>query len=345
VTPRHVSKSLAFVVAIASVLVGIASPATADHHEEDDEEDLGGCDEPNPDDCDITLGDQNMLNPGPAPESEPASSPQPDGGGDGDGDGDGGSDEPPEAPQPEQGECLDPAPFPSTSGGQYEILSEQAGERENDDDVLWAEYCGLYHVGTAIPTMWMNPEWRPAAETDEAAVEQALLTDVYAQITGNLPDPVVSTNPGEGQASIVNVPTFISVTNWPSSGEITQEEGDCDTDGAVCVIVTAEPHLVFVPGEPESTPKDCQGPGEPYDPGLWEDDPYVQAAWDETCTHTYRLRTGVDDRPEVWDAEVEIHWAITGYRGTTGVTEDLEPVVTSEPVPLEVNPINAVVTD
>lgn len=62
------------------------------------------------------------------------------------------------------------------------------------------------------------------------------------------------------------------------------------------------------------------------------------------------LRTGTDDRPEKWLAEVSIDWTITGYQGSTGTTVELDGVT---PIPprgsmrsaLSALPVPATVTD
>jgi hypothetical protein len=148
------------------------------------------------------------------------------------------------------------------------------------------------------------------------------------------------TNPAENQASIVNVPTFVHIENW--TGVYETDDACSPVNPDFCISAVAEPRMIFDPGEPGVDPIECQGPGEPYDPGLWEDDPYVQADWAETCTHTYTSRTGTDDRPDEWPAEVTVIWDITWDPPETDGTQVVE--LTTE-IPQEVTEINAVVTD
>jgi hypothetical protein len=176
------------------------------------------------------------------------------------------------------------------------------------------------------PFRWVAPA---AAPTPVVVAQGA-----YEQMQGRMPDPEVSTDPPLGTGSIVNVPVFVSVTNWQPAFSITR------VLAGVPVTVTATPQLVFDPAEPGAGPQLCAGAGRPYDPngpGLW-----AQAAAPGACTHIYRYRTGVDGRPAAGAGTVTVRWSISWLAGDG--SGGLFPVVNrTTAVPRSVDEVQTVV--
>ncbi|HEY8527849.1 MAG TPA: hypothetical protein VIL48_22995, partial [Acidimicrobiales bacterium] len=109
----------------------------------------------------------------------------------------------------------------------------------------------------------------------------------------------------------------------------------------VCVSLAAEPTLTFDPGEPGSSPIECDPPGTRFDPN--GPDPEVQAAAPGACAYVYRYRTGTDDRPDAWPATVNVTWDISW---TAAGAEGTFPAQTlSTGVPREVDEVQTVVRD
>jgi hypothetical protein len=216
-------------------------------------------------------------------------------------------------------------------------------ERPESDAYLVSVACRDPNIDCDTDCVYDQPsgegyQWRYPGEGPVTTAADLVAT-IRAELDELLPAPIVETNPGEGQDAIVNVPTFVYVTNW--TGTVT-ETACAPEDDTFCITGTAEPRMIFDPGEPDADPVDCAGPGQPYDPDHREDDPFVQAEWEETCTYEYTMRTGTGDRPAEWPAEVTVTWDVTWDPADTVGTEFVEQ--TTE-VPLSVTEINAVVTD
>lgn len=195
--------------------------------------------------------------------------------------------------------------------------------------VTWQVWC----IGSANPGgSFGGPyRWVPGVAAPTPA---EIAAGLYEQIQGRMPEPVVVTNPPLGVASVVEVPVFVSVTNWQATISVT------DSVTGIPVTVTATPKLLFDPGEPSSGPKTCIGPGRPYEPGggdLW-----AQAAQPEACTHVYLHRTGAEGRPGEWPGVVNVRWAITWAAGD-GSGGSFPAVNRTTAVPRAVEEVQAVV--
>lgn len=213
----------------------------------------------------------------------------------------------------------------------FDAVEADVPPRPSPTAVLQVEVCGAMETTGLMSVEWVEPgeEGDPTAD---------LLDTVYARVAGNLPVPELGANPRLGGAAVVNWPTFVRVENW--TGVFTDQ--GCNGSGDFCVYVEATPTMTFDPGD-GSDPVECQGQGELYDPGSVES-PWEQAEWDETCTHIYRQRTGVDGRPEAWPGVVSVTWAIT-YTSDSGDSGTLEPVTHSADLAREVQERQAIVTD
>lgn len=167
--------------------------------------------------------------------------------------------------------------------------------------VVWQAYC--IDAPSAGSTYGGPYRWVDAAAPPTPA---EIAAGLYEQIQGRMPYPVVVTNPPLGVPSVIEVPVFVTVTNWQSSISVS------DAVAGVAVTVTATPQLLFKPGEPGSAVKSCAGPGRRYDPGA---DLWAQAESAEACAHVYMQRTGAEGRPATWPATVTVRWTITWAAG------------------------------
>jgi hypothetical protein len=151
-----------------------------------------------------------------------------------------------------------------------------------------------------------------------------------------LPAPTVAATPEPGVAAFVGYPSFVSVTNW--TGVVRDRE--CDPTGALCVAVTAMPSLRWSTGEPDAPVVECAGPGTRFDPAGGHPD--VQAAAAGACAYPYRLRTGVEGRPDAWPGVVSVVWGLA-WSSTSGAAGSLPAVEKSAPVPRAVDEVQTVV--
>jgi hypothetical protein len=165
---------------------------------------------------------------------------------------------------------------------------------------------------------------------------EQLASIIRVRLEGSLPAPTVESTPVAGVAAFVGYPSFVSVTNW--TGVVRDRE--CDPSGLLCVSVTATPSLRWSPGETNAPVKECVGPGVPFDPAGAHPD--VQAAAPEACAYPYRLRTGVDGRPDAWPGVVTVAWELV-WSSTSGAGGSLPPVEKSASVPRAVDEVQTVV--
>lgn len=183
----------------------------------------------------------------------------------------------------------------------------------------------------AMGARWLPGDAAPAPPTPD---EVALI--LYARVQALMEAPQLATNPPVGSPAVVDVPVFVEVTNW--RGTIT----DSQCVLLVCVEMTATPSLEFAPGEPQAPAVVCEPPGSRFDAA--SGDAVAQAAVPGTCTHTYRLRTGVQSRPEQWPAEVTVRWAVS-WTSNVGVSGTFPALVFSTSAARAVDEVQTVVAD
>lgn len=219
-------------------------------------------------------------------------------------------------------------PYPIPAG----VVPDRPAGVSPDASMYW-EIClnsvGQEYVGPG-GAQWIEPAQVPAPSPAQVA------TQLRVQVAASLMDPVVATDPPEEDASIVTVPTFVSVTNW--QGEVVED--GCDASGTVCVTITATPTLTFDPGEPGAQVVACEPGGTRYDPA--GPPPDEQAAADGACAYPYRRRTGVAGRPTAWTASVTISWDVSWEGG--GRTGTFTDISATEVVDRQVDEVQAVVT-
>lgn len=195
--------------------------------------------------------------------------------------------------------------------------------------VVWQAYC----IDSANPGSTFGGPYRWVV-ADAPPTPAEIAAGLYQQIQGRMPYPVVATNPPLGVPSVVEVPVFVSVTNWQPTISVT------DSVTGIPVTVTATPQLLFKPGEPGSGTKACTGPGRRYEPGggdLWD-----QAAASGACTHVYLHRTGADGRPGEWPGVVTVRWSIT-WSAADGSGGSFPAVDRATAVPRAVEEVQTVV--
>jgi hypothetical protein len=182
--------------------------------------------------------------------------------------------------------------------------------------VTWQGWCtdvnSRVDVGASGPYRWLPADAPPPVPTP---AEIAL--SAYQAIQGRIPDPVVATNPPVGVDGVVNVPVFVTMTNWQA--ELVETR---DLLGNT-VTVRATPEMVVSAAEPSGEMRVCPGGGRPYDPAAG--DMWVQASAPGACAVTYQRRTGVEGRPDRWPSTVTVRWSIS-WSATSGES-GLFPVV------------------
>lgn len=151
-------------------------------------------------------------------------------------------------------------------------------------------------LGPYLPT-WLGPGEAVLPSPAEVAA------DVWAEVSADLPDPVVAADPAVGTPALLDVPTFVHVENWLDP----YFEYGCDDTGVVCVRLILTPALTFDPGDGTGEIA-CEPGGTTYDASMGN--PRDVAAADGACAHAYPQRTGVPGRPEAWTGEVTVTWTV-----------------------------------
>lgn len=208
------------------------------------------------------------------------------------------------------------------------------GRPPEGEDVIWQGWCYKQRPGSPVYYFQGPFRWLPVGDPAAVVTLEDVAADAYEAIQGRMPEPTVVTSPPAGVDAVVDVPVFLTVTNWQVE---LVETGDLLGD---VVTVRATPALVFSPAESGAEAVVCSGPGRVYDAALG--DLWAQAAAPDACTYTYRHRTGVDGRPVEWPSVLTVRWSIswTSESGDGGVF----PVVDrSEPIPRGVGEVQAVV--
>jgi hypothetical protein len=205
------------------------------------------------------------------------------------------------------------------------------------DVTVFADY-GLDHPPPGVEIQWQSYECSDGSPKTNyrwvfTVPPTQTANDILVRIERGLEPPKVESSPPIGTASIVTVPMFISVANW--SGVIA--ESGCG--GGICVTVTATPVLTFDPGEPGSKAQACTASGTKFNRAL---PPVPQASAPGACTHTYKLRTGAEGRPNEWPATATVRWSIA-FTSTVGQSGVLPAVVRSVAIPRSVQEVQTVV--
>ena len=165
---------------------------------------------------------------------------------------------------------------------------------------------------------------------------------VWAEVQAELTAPALETWPPQNMSSVLRLPSFVAVTNWPDGGAI--ERGPV-CDNGTCVALQATPALSYDPGDGTGA-IDCEPGGTIFD--RHGADPEVQARGD-ACAHAFERRTGVGSRPDAWPGEVSITWTAAWQEvldgGAVGETGEFDPVVLSTDLPRVVTEYLSFVTE
>jgi hypothetical protein len=199
--------------------------------------------------------------------------------------------------------------------------------------VVWQAWC--YSRRVALQQFRGPFRWLPAGDAASLTAEDVARA-AYDRLKGRMPTPEVVTTPPPGVEAVVDVPVFVTITNWQT--EIV-DGGDLLGNA---VTVRATPALLVDPAEPGASAFECSGPGRPYDPAggdLWQ-----QAAADGACTHTYRHRTDVDGRGQEWPSTVTVRWTIT-WSADSGEGGTFPAVNRTVSIPRSVDEVQAVVVE
>jgi hypothetical protein len=184
-------------------------------------------------------------------------------------------------------------------------------------------------------TMWVPPGGAaPVPPPSPEEVAEGLWVDVRETLLR----PAVEASPEVGEPTVLDVATFVLVTNW--QGEIFRER--CES--GVCIELSATPSLLFDPGEPGAAAVECDPPGTRFDPSPSAPSPDDQADVPGACAHRYQHRTGVRGSPEAWPGEVRVAWDVQWVEAG-GDESGAFDVTLSTDVPRPVDEVGTVVVD
>jgi hypothetical protein len=185
--------------------------------------------------------------------------------------------------------------------------------------------------GPYLP-VWLGPDEEPLPSPAQVAA------GIWAEVSGDLLDPDVHADPAVGTPAVRDIPTFVSVANWQDGFT----EPGCDDSGTVCVTLTATPALTFAPGDGTGEIA-CEDGGTVYDPAAGT--PREEAAAAGACAHAYPRRTGVDGRPDAYEATVTVTWSVTWQQTPAGEEGVLDPIPLSDDFPRVVQEVVSVGRD
>lgn len=204
-------------------------------------------------------------------------------------------------------------------------------------DAIWQYLdCGPASENQPTGFRWVAPDGTPSAP---APVPAAVAQTVMARVEAQMRAPRLEADPARGVAAIVDVPTFVAVSNW--QGEIV-EGPECVF--GVCVTITATPTLTFDPGD-GSPAITCPPGGSRYQ----ADGPSAAAQAQGACAYAYPRRTGVEDRPAEWPGVVTVTWDVSwssatgGPGGPAGPGGTFDPLTFSADLPRAVDEVATVV--
>lgn len=207
-----------------------------------------------------------------------------------------------------------------------------------DDPTIFVDF-GLPEPPADVDIVWQERECSDGSVQFTfrwviPATPENLATIARGRLMGELPQPSVMSSPPMGTASIVGVPVFVEVTNW--TGVVSESE----CAGGLCVTVTATPRLTFDPGEPGSEVVACASSGSRFaaDGGSLD----TQASAPGACVYGYRLRTGVEGRPELWPGMASVTWTLS-WTASSGASGSLPAVTRSTGLPRGVQEVQTVV--
>jgi hypothetical protein len=187
--------------------------------------------------------------------------------------------------------------------------------------------------GPYVPRFVAPDEALGAAPLPPPTPEE-VAADAMVSVRALLKKPTVATNPPDPAPSTIAIPTFVSVPNW--QGPITPPP-HCLR--GVCVDLQAVPELTFDPGEPGAATIPCEDGGTVFDRNGPEPREQARGA----CAYAYKLRTGVDGRPDAWPAEVTVTWTVTWT--VPGDSDTLDPISLSTTFDRVVEENRSVVVD
>jgi hypothetical protein len=184
--------------------------------------------------------------------------------------------------------------------------------------------------GPGSTTMWLPPgEELPVPPTPAEVAE-----GIWVELQETLLRPAVVSSPPAGTRAVLDIPTFVAVSNW--QGEISRNR--CEL--GVCVTLVATPELHFDPGEPGSDVIVCDPPGTYFEPDGAEPD--VQA--EDACAYSYQRRTGVAGRPGEWPGVVSVVWDVQWEETAGGESGEFDLTLSTD-LPRPVNEAPTVVVD
>jgi hypothetical protein len=196
--------------------------------------------------------------------------------------------------------------------------------RQDADGVVWV----LYFRDCGAPQQWV---WIPNLSPQELA---SMARD---EVTRLLPRPDPAFSPdflhrAKNPFTLVRIPTMFAV----AAAQWTQVTAQAEIPG-LTVTATARPtRLVFTPGEPDSTPVSCDGPG------LIVRSEAEFPATTPPCSYEYIHASSIAGG--TFAASLTIEWDIT-WTSSTEAGGTLAPAATTVGVAVPVREVQAIVTN
>lgn len=189
-------------------------------------------------------------------------------------------------------------------------------------------------------------DWVPADEAAPPPSPAEVAARAYAELEVSAPELAADpgcepAGPGEPWSCVrqlVQVPTFVEVTNW--QGEFSVDR----CEGPVCVSLSAVPSLSLDPGEPGAGTVDCAPPGSRFDEA--EGDPQAQAEAAGACAHIY-TQDSESNASGGWLGEVTVTWQVSWAQTDSGGSDsgEFEPFSLSTEFLRPIYEVQSLVTD
>lgn len=209
-----------------------------------------------------------------------------------------------------------------------DLTAEFFGQTKTIDGIFYRQWIRVCPPPQQPVTLFWRAETTPLELAENA----------FAKTTALLPTPTLGMSPP-------NLITYAKYDTWlwtdPDQWHDVKVPASVQTiQGTLTVTVTATPlRLVFDPGEPDSTPFVCTGPGQAWTPALGEDAT-------SPCMYEYYHSSSISPTGAFnaqWSIVWNITWTSIGPAGTAGGVL-AEEFVTTNAEQITVKEIQALVT-
>lgn len=180
----------------------------------------------------------------------------------------------------------------------------------------WVFLCPNHINGIQNEVNWEGGGWGGVNQPPETPpTAQDVLPPLWDLVKARLENPAVALDPVAGGDSIINVPTFVEITNPQPSTTYTATA--TNSAGSVDVWIAVLPTYALHPGEPEARAIPCDEDGTAWDPG--GAGPRAQADAADGCVYTYTKRSA-----DGWPGDVTITWQVTWGSSEAGQNGNLD---------------------